>query len=194
MRRALGRWASVALLSLLGGCDDGGEAVDAAPPDAAVDGAPIDGMPDGTPGAIADGAPVDGASDGTPDAEADAAPDTLPDALPDARWDAMSDAMPADAAPDAAPDATPDAAPLDPVSLAYCDCMLLTCHDLYHLLWGEDEGVARRRCFEIADGLPRMPGATEGPNVHCRRHWCAAAFDEDDLELCDRAGGLEVCR
>ena len=115
----------------------------------------------------------------------DAAPDAVPlDAAPDAVQDA---------APDAAQDAAPDAA-VDPTELAYCDCMLLSCHDLYHLLWGEDEGVARSRCFGVAGALERAAEATEGDSLDCRLHWCRAAFDLDDLTLCDRAGGLSVCR
>lgn len=184
MRRALLLW-----LALIAGCDSQADPADMARPDAAADA--LDMAPDASPDAMADA---------IPDAMADAITDAMAvsdaraaDAMADTDPDDMPDAM-ADADPDAAMQTPPDAAPPDPESTAYCDCMLLTCHDLYHLLWGEDEGVARRRCFEIAGGLARSPGATEGANLHCRRHWCDAAFDLDDLELCDRAGGLEVCR
>lgn len=154
---------------------------------------PADPTPDAAP-------PPDAAPDVSVDAMADLSVDAMPDMAVDAMPDLALDAMPAmpdlavDAMPHAAPDAMPDAAAPDPVELAYCDCMLLTCHDLYHLLWGEDEGVARRRCFEVAAALPRAPAATEGPNLHCRLHWCDEAFELDDLALCDRAGGLSICR
>lgn len=151
---------------------------------------PADPTPDAAP------PPPDAAPDVSVDAMADLAVDAMPDmavdAMPDLALDAMPDATPD--MPDMAVDAMPDAAAPDPVELAYCDCMLLTCHDLYHLLWGEDEGVARRRCFEVAAALPRAPAATEGPNLHCRLHWCDEAFELDDLALCDRAGGLSICR
>jgi hypothetical protein len=56
--------------------------------------------------------------------------------------------------------------------------MLVTCHDLYHVVWGADEVEARRACFAAAAAL-------SGEAFACRRAACAAAADDE--AACARA-------
>lgn len=114
-------------------------------------------------------------------------------ALPDGGApDSALDAQHLDASP---PDASPDMDPPDPLSTEYCDCIFLWCHDLYHEVWGEDEGIARARCFQVAASLPRAgEPVEEGNSIECRIHWCDVVFELDDESLCGRVAGFEVCR
>jgi hypothetical protein len=111
--------------------------------------------------------------------------------------DGAVDAAPRDAAPgDATAEAgspAADAGPPDAQDIAYCDCMLVTCHDTYHATWGPDEEQARAGCLRTAAALPRAGApAPQGDFLECRRQYCAAA--EDDESACAAAAGNETCR
>lgn len=196
--RALLGLGLLGLGSLCLGCGPGDET---APDMQPVEQTPEAGvMPDARPPDEADAAPdpLDAGDDTTVDSAADARP-VEPDMMGgDAEVDAAAldgtlDGTLDAALPDAAPDMAPPEPQVEPDVLAYCDCMFLGCHDLYHQLWGEDEGVARARCFRVGSELPRAADATEGDSLDCRSHWCDEAYDLDDPGLCERAGGLEVC-
>ncbi len=199
-----GSWIALVVLVTLAGCGAEEMAPDAAlhaadaDPHADLDVAPDGGPSDADPPADAvsvDAGPADAASGDASVDDAGDASAALPDTVADAGAEAATDGMPTDLGPDAPPDMAPrpDAAVVEPAVLAYCDCMFLGCHDLYHQLWGEDEGVARARCFRVGSELPRDPDAVEGDSLDCRRHWCDEAYDLDDPGLCDRAGGQAVC-
>jgi hypothetical protein len=146
-------------------------------------------------GARADGPAMphaDGAVDASP---RDAARPTDATATPDAAG--AVDAAPRDSAPgDATAEAgspAADAGPPDAQDIAYCDCMLVTCHDTYHATWGPDEEQARAGCLRTAAALPRAGApAPQGDFLECRRQYCAAA--EDDESACAAAAGNETCR
>lgn len=73
----------------------------------------------------------------------------------------------------------------DPAVTGYCDCMFLSCHDIYHATWGDDELVARNGCLDEATTLP--DGEPEvGPSLTCRQRAC-------DATRCSEAAGLSVC-
>lgn len=89
--------------------------------------------------------------------------------------------------------APPDGSAPDPAVVEYCNCMLVTCHDLYHEIWGADEAEARAACLHAGAELPRAgEPVTQGDFLECRLHFCEAAGEAP--EACDEAGGREVCR
>jgi len=76
-------------------------------------------------------------------------------------------------APDVAPDTT-----LSEAAFAYCDCMLVNCHDPFHDTWGEDDAESRTACAEEASALP-VAGSpqTSGNSIECRQHVCEGVVD-----------------
>lgn len=81
---------------------------------------------------------------------------------------------------------------VDPLVRRYCDCMLVTCHDLYHELYGAEEEVARANCFAVAAAQPRAGALVrEGRFLECRLWACGEA--ERDPAFCHPAGGGGVC-
>ena len=81
----------------------------------------------------------------------------------------------------------PDVPELAPEVLSYCDCMFISCHDLYHEIWGEDELEARQGCIDEATALPLTGEPAEvGDSLDCRLLHC-------QLMECTSGGGLELC-
>lgn len=77
---------------------------------------------------------------------------------------------------------------------AYCDCMLLTCHDAYHDQYGPDtdEPAARANCLAEAGALPVAGMAVDTGNfIECRQHHCDLGV-EDEV-VCGAAIGEGVC-
>jgi hypothetical protein len=74
----------------------------------------------------------------------------------------------------------------------YCDCMFLNCHDLYHEIWGGDEGNARAECLLEANATPHAVGpATHGDSIECRLFYCENEPSRD----CTNAGvQTDVCQ
>ena len=75
---------------------------------------------------------------------------------------------------------------------AYCQCMVLDCHDEYHGTWGEDHDMSEAMCEAAAAALPSvgMP-ATQGDSVECRIHYCELA--KTDPAACASAIGGGSC-
>ena len=75
---------------------------------------------------------------------------------------------------------------------AYCQCMVLDCHDEYHGTWGEDHDMSEAMCEAAAAALPSvgMP-ATQGDSVECRIHYCELA--KTDPPACASAIGGGSC-
>lgn len=75
---------------------------------------------------------------------------------------------------------------------AYCDCMLLYCHDQYHGTWGEEHPASEDNCRADAGMLPSADApAMSGNSLECRLYHCEAAID--DPTLCDAAIGGAPC-
>lgn len=65
----------------------------------------------------------------------------------------------------------------------YCSCMLLKCHDDYHVQWGEDHVEAAAACQQEAAALPQAGSVqTVGNSVECRLHHCASLEDGSTCE------------
>jgi hypothetical protein len=165
-------WAVACALALAAACDDEDAGVLVAG-DASV--APDAGHTHGDDAGHADDAGH------THEADA-AAPDAghtheVDAAAPDAGHTPEADGgdVPADGGADAG-------TPPDPAVVAYCDCMLVTCHDLYHMVWGADEVEARNACFEAAAGDEALA---------CHMRACHDAIDDE--ARCPAAGGVEIC-
>ena len=102
--------------------------------------------------------------------------------------------VPADGGVEASPDAgitppPPDAgSPNEPSAAvqALCACVLATCHDLYHQIYGLDEVAARLGCWRQAS---RLPAETRV----CRANACAGAPRVDEPDACARALGEAAC-
>ncbi|MGE0324138.1 MAG: hypothetical protein AB7K71_40130 [Polyangiaceae bacterium] len=76
--------------------------------------------------------------------------------------------------------------------VAYCDCMLNSCHDEYHATWGEDHIVAEAQCHAEAGMVPENGSATEsGDFIECRLAACQRAGQ--DANACAAALGGDVC-
>ena len=75
---------------------------------------------------------------------------------------------------------------------AYCECMLVYCHDEYHGTWGEDHETSVAMCQAAAAALPGvgMP-ATQGNSIECRLHHCDLA--KTDEAACASAIGGGMC-
>jgi hypothetical protein len=75
---------------------------------------------------------------------------------------------------------------------SYCACMLSSCHDLYHELWGEDEIAAQQACTDEAAVLPEAGMDVQAGNfLECRAHFCGLA-SEDEAQ-CHAAAGHVTC-
>lgn len=81
--------------------------------------------------------------------------------------------------------------PMDPAQ-AYCECMVVYCHDDYHGTWGEDHEMSEALCQAEADGLPSvgMP-AMSGNSLECRSYYCDLAMT--DATACASAIGGGSC-
>jgi hypothetical protein len=76
---------------------------------------------------------------------------------------------------------------------AFCDCMLVHCHDDFHEQWGESDLEATLNCRDEAAKLPRAGEPTlEGNVIECRLGHCEAA--ESEPEQCEAALGDPPCR
>lgn len=75
---------------------------------------------------------------------------------------------------------------------AYCECMLESCHDLYHSTWGEDHEQSVEMCKASLDGVPSVGApAMSGDSIECRIHFCEVGHD--DATACDSAMGAAPC-
>ena len=74
----------------------------------------------------------------------------------------------------------------------YCDCMFLSCHDIYHDTWGHDEIGARAECVREAEAVPVVgEPVTAGDAIECRLFYC----ENEPLRDCSSAGvANNVCR
>jgi hypothetical protein len=82
--------------------------------------------------------------------------------------------------------------PESPV-FAYCNCMLLSCHDAFHERWGESDDKAIAGCRAEALTLPASGSdATEGNFIECRLAHCQMATVSENA--CAAALGSVVCR
>ncbi|MBX3273798.1 MAG: hypothetical protein KF729_26270 [Sandaracinaceae bacterium] len=84
-----------------------------------------------------------------------------------------------------AADAAPDAPALS-ASLRYCNCLLIQCHEAFHLEFGETDFDALRNCEASAESLLR-----DGSGLACREQACAAA--SHDAAECAAALGAAPC-
>lgn len=169
----------VAILGTLSGCDDDGDAgthLEDARSDATVDAGPLQ-----------DGRVVDLGSDGPRQDGAVVDPDVS------AGVDATVDGATVDAAVDAAP--SPDGAVVDPAVSDYCLCMLASCHESFHLRWGERDEEALDNCAASAGALRRAGEAVQaGAFLECRQYWCDQAdMTGDEPASCPAAIGAVVC-
>jgi len=75
---------------------------------------------------------------------------------------------------------------------AYCQCMVLDCHDEYHGTWGEDHDMSEAMCEAAAAALPSvgMP-AMQGDSIECRIYHCELA--KTDPNACASAIGGGSC-
>ncbi|MEZ4463845.1 MAG: hypothetical protein R3F43_04815 [bacterium] len=78
----------------------------------------------------------------------------------------------------------PAEAPAEVVAL--CECLLASCHDRYHGLYGDDEVVARLACL-------RQGSRLAAPELACRAQQCAAVPTPDDAATCGPALGEAAC-
>ena len=80
-------------------------------------------------------------------------------------------------------------------ALAYCDCMLVSCHDAYHAHFGpdSDEEAARNNCIAEAEALP-VAGmdVDSGDFIECRIHHCELGKTDDTA--CPSAIGQDSCQ
>ncbi len=76
----------------------------------------------------------------------------------------------------------------------YCACMLFSCHDHYHELWGDDEMVAREACLNDASMVPSVGSPqSSGDSLECRLAFCTMSGGEDDAAVCPAALGESPC-
>lgn len=76
---------------------------------------------------------------------------------------------------------------------AYCDCLLVNCHEPYHDMWGESDVDAAMNCREAAAEVPQNGAPTmEGDFLECRIAHCELAAD--DAMQCDAALGAAPCQ
>ena len=77
-------------------------------------------------------------------------------------------------------------------AVAYCECMVVNCHDDYHGTWGEDHEMSEAMCEAEAAALPSvgMP-ATQGESIECRTYYCELA--KTDGAACASAIGGGSC-
>ncbi len=75
---------------------------------------------------------------------------------------------------------------------AYCQCMVVDCHDEYHGTWGEDHDMSEAMCEAAAAAVPSvgMP-ATQGDSIECRTYYCELA--KTDPGACASAIGGGSC-
>jgi hypothetical protein len=59
---------------------------------------------------------------------------------------------------------------VDPSILAMCQCLLINCHDAYHLEYGLDEIAADAACNDDGASIP-LEGS--GDTVECRLNACS---------------------
>ncbi len=77
-------------------------------------------------------------------------------------------------------------------AMDYCDCMFLQCHDLYHDVWGSDEGTSRQECLREAEATPHATGAAvSGDSIECRLHYCE---NEPTRNCAHAAVQTDICR
>ena len=90
-----------------------------------------------------------------------------------------------------ATEAATSGGPQDPAE-AYCQCMVVYCHDQYHGTWGEDHEMSEAMCEAAANALPSagMP-TTTGNSLECRSHHCELA--KTDPTACPSAIGGASC-
>ena len=80
----------------------------------------------------------------------------------------------------------------DDPAVAYCSCVFSTCHEAYHMKWGEDEMASEAACLMEADALPMNGSDIDMGNfIECRMHFCALAANDETL--CANALGDAVC-
>lgn len=75
---------------------------------------------------------------------------------------------------------------------AYCDCMLVSCHDAYHETFGPDtdEPAARAACLSEASRLPEAGMDVDtGDFIECRIHHCELGRT-DEAACPDTVGGV----
>ncbi len=80
------------------------------------------------------------------------------------------------------------------LTLSYCDCMLVSCHDAYHVAFGPetDEVAARNNCIAEAETLPVAGSEVEtGDFIECRIHHCELGKTDDTA--CPASVGDAVC-
>ena len=78
-------------------------------------------------------------------------------------------------------------------AVAYCECMVVYCHDDYHGTWGEDHDMSVAMCEAEAAALPVAGGpVTQGEFIECRVHYCELA--KTDPGACASAIGGGSCQ
>lgn len=74
----------------------------------------------------------------------------------------------------------------------YCECMLDSCHDDYHRIWGEDHIAAEEQCHAEASLVPEHGSPTDSGNfIECRLAACQRATQ--DATACTAALGDGAC-
>jgi hypothetical protein len=85
-----------------------------------------------------------------------------------------------------------DAGPESPI-FAYCNCMLSSCHDIFHFLWGETDAEATAGCRAAALQLDVAGEArVDGDFIECRLRYCELALTAPGA--CAAAGGAAPCQ
>ena len=128
---------------------------------------------------------------GSPSTHAHASSTGAPDTTTDETGDAHATGADTTHAPTTAPETGTGGAAPSPAA-AYCECMVVYCHDEYHGTWGEDHEVSVAMCEAEAAALPSlgMP-ATVGASIECRAHHCDLA--QTDPAACASAIGGGSC-
>lgn len=81
----------------------------------------------------------------------------------------------------------------DPASIAaraYCNCMLVECHDAFHEEFGVSDVEALENCQAAGEALPMtgMAGTTSGNSLECRQSFCDGA-GSDEAACASALGG-----
>jgi hypothetical protein len=75
---------------------------------------------------------------------------------------------------------------------AHCACLLEHCHDLFHEIWGVDDGEAFAACNAETGALPVLGEAAEsGDSFECRQGYCVKAMEDESH--CEAAVGRSLC-
>lgn len=82
---------------------------------------------------------------------------------------------------------------VSPEAQALCGCLLIDCHDPFHLRYGEADEDAIRACEDEVDALPHSGSpSTSGNSLECRATACEGAARDQDL--CAAALGAAPCQ